>query len=247
MKPLSILVACGALMACLAACSSDDSAGAAGAAGTAGAAGSGGTGGSGGGGGAGGTVDDSGVPEDGGDVDAAVQPEGGAKTIATIDTSKGKIVLELNPDKSPITVDNFKKYADDKFYDGLIFHRVMKGFMIQGGGLNDLMQEQTATYDPIINEAKTSKLSNVKGTIAMARTSDPNSATSQFFINTVDNLFLDPGGSPDNPDGYAVFGAVTQGMDVVAAIEAVPVAKKGMYDNVPVDPVLINSIVVEIK
>ncbi|MBI5534732.1 MAG: peptidylprolyl isomerase [Deltaproteobacteria bacterium] len=181
------------------------------------------------------------------DADAAVPAEGGTKTIATLDTSKGKIVIELNPDKSPITVDNFKKYADDKFYDGLIFHRVIKDFMIQGGGLNENMQEQTATYEPIINEAKTSKLSNLKGTIAMARTSDPNSATSQFFINTVDNKFLDPGGSPQNPDGYAVFGMVVEGMEVVAAIESVPTGSKMGYDDVPIDPVLINSVVVEQK
>lgn len=162
---------------------------------------------------------------------------------ATIDTSKGKIVLELYPDKAPITVENFQAYANDNFFNGLIFHRVIKGFMIQGGGLDEAMNPQTATYPAILNEAKTSGLSNVAGTIAMARTSDPNSATSQFFINTVDNTFLDPGGG--SADGYAVFGKVTQGMDVVQTIENVATQSVGGYDDVPVDPVLINSVVVQ--
>jgi cyclophilin family peptidyl-prolyl cis-trans isomerase len=182
-------------------------------------------------------------PTDGGyDV---YTPPTGKKLVATITTSMGNIVVELNSSAAPITTTNFKNYADAKFFDGLIFHRVIKGFMIQGGGFLPGMKERKAIFPPIIDEAKTSGLSNTAGTIAMARTDDPNSATSQFFINTVDNVFLDP--STKNPDGYAVFGAVTQGMDVVSAIESVATKTIGINENVPVTPVLINSVVVEEK
>ena len=168
---------------------------------------------------------------------------GGAALQANIDTSMGLIVVDLNPGASPITVDNFQAYADAQFYDGLIFHRVISAFMIQGGGLNPDMTQKPTLFPPIVNEAVTSGLSNLAGTIAMARTSAPNSATSQFYINTVDNTFLDP--SPSNPAGYAVFGMVTEGMDVVHAIEAVATHSVGAYDDVPVDAVLINSITVQ--
>jgi len=169
---------------------------------------------------------------------------GGAQPLrATIDTSEGIIVVDLEPTLTPVTVENFKKYADAQFYDGLVFHRVIVDFMIQGGGLSPDMTEKDPLFAPIVNEAVGSGLSNVAGTIAMARTSAPNSATSQFYINTVDNTYLDP--STDNPAGYAVFGMVSTGMDVVETIENVPTHTVGAYDDVPVTTVLINSIVVE--
>ena len=177
------------------------------------------------------------------------QAEGGSggtaaiELHATIDTNKGPIVVELNSAASPITVENFRSYADAQFYDGLIFHRVIKDFMVQGGGLLPDMTEKTPLFPPIVNEAQSSGLSNLTGTIAMARTSVPNSATSQFYINTADNTFLDPG--QDTTAGYCVFGMVIEGMPVVTTIENVATQSVGAYDDVPVDPVLINSIVVE--
>jgi len=162
----------------------------------------------------------------------------------------GTIVVELNPTASPITVENFKKYADQSFFDGLIFHRVIKDFMIQGGGLTPDMKEKTPLFPPIVDEAKTSGLSNLRGTIAMARTQAADSATSQFFINVVDNTFLDPGpadaGAVD-PNGYCVFGTVIQGMDVVDEIQVVPTHTVGLYQDVPVDPILINSLAVTLQ
>lgn len=155
-------------------------------------------------------------------------------------TSKGDIIIELNPDKAPITVKNFLSYVDDKFYDGTIFHRVIKGFMIQGGGLTPDMKTKAEKRPPIKNEANNG-LKNRRGTIAMARTQDIDSATCQFFINLVDNPFLDH--VPNDPAkfGYAVFGRVVQGMDVVDAIANVPTTTKGMYRDVPVETVLIIS------
>jgi peptidyl-prolyl cis-trans isomerase B (cyclophilin B) len=175
-------------------------------------------------------------------LDAAV--EAGPKLLATIQTGKGQIVVELDPAHAPITVDNFRKYADQSFFDGTLFHRVIKGFMIQGGLLLPDMTEKDALFDPITNEAKASGLLNTRGTIAMARTSDPDSATSSFFINTVDNTDLDPSSSSA---GYCVFGKVVEGMTVVGAIESVPTHTIGMYQNVPVDDVVIESIVVQQK
>ncbi|OHB47523.1 MAG: hypothetical protein A2Y10_14390 [Planctomycetes bacterium GWF2_41_51] len=150
-----------------------------------------------------------------------------------ISTSKGDIVVELNQEKAPVTVANFLKYVDANFYDGTIFHRVIKGFMIQCGGMTADMS-QKKTNPPITNESKNG-LKNLRGTLAMARTSDPDSATSQFFINHADNDFLDYG---VRDAGYAVFGKVVEGMDVVDAIATV----KTRPGDVPVETVLINSI-----
>jgi cyclophilin family peptidyl-prolyl cis-trans isomerase len=137
-----------------------------------------------------------------------------------LDTSEGKIVLELDAQKAPVTVANFLQYVKDKHYDGLVFHRVIKGFMIQGGGYDEKYNERK-TRAPIANEAKNG-LKNARGTIAMARTSDPNSATAQFFINHADNANLD---FPSFDGwGYAVFGKVVEGMDVVDKIAAAPTA-----------------------
>jgi peptidyl-prolyl cis-trans isomerase A (cyclophilin A) len=153
-----------------------------------------------------------------------------------LDTSKGPITLELYPDKAPITVENFLKYVDDGFYDNLIFHRVIPKFMIQGGGMTDQMQEKKAAKRAPIKNESDNGLSNKRGTIAMARTSDPNSATCQFFINHRDNPDLDTLGG-----GYAVFGKVTQGMDVVDAIAEVTRANRAGHSDVPVTPIYIKS------
>ncbi len=150
-------------------------------------------------------------------------------------TSKGEIVIEMNEEKAPVTVKNFVEYVKDGHYDGLIFHRVIKGFMIQGGNF-DADMNRSETKKPIVNEADNG-LSNLRGTIAMARTNDPNSATDQFFISDTDNLFLDYG--PGNP-GYAVFGKVVEGIETVDAIADV---KTGAQD-VPVETVTIESAVV---
>jgi cyclophilin family peptidyl-prolyl cis-trans isomerase len=166
--------------------------------------------------------------------------------VVIIDTSMGKIEVELYPGKAPITVKNFLSYVDDKFYDGTIFHRVMgkentekqKDFMIQGGGFKPGMKEKKDTKDPIKLESGKG-LSNVRGTIAMARTMDPDSATAQFFINVVDNKFLD---KSDDSDGYAVFGKVTKGMDVVDKIKAVETGNRGGHESVPVKDIIIKSI-----
>lgn len=180
--------------------------------------------------------------EDAAQADVTGDDASGAPA-AVIETTFGTIRIELNPDASPITVENFRKYADASFYDGLLFHRVIPDFMIQGGGLEPGMVERDALFDPIVNEAATSGLSNLRGTIAMARTSAPNSATSQFFINTADNTFLDAGQS--DPAGYAVFGTVTEGMDVVDQISAVETHSVGIYDDVPVQDVVMTSVRVQ--
>jgi cyclophilin family peptidyl-prolyl cis-trans isomerase len=153
-------------------------------------------------------------------------------------TSMGSIVIELNSEKAPITVKNFLQYAKDGFYNGTIFHRTIEGFMIQGGGFTKDMAEKP-TAGEIKNEAQNG-LKNERGTIAMARRQDPNSASSQFFINHKDNTSqLD---YPLNNGGYAVFGKVTQGMDVVDKIAKVRTSNKGMHQNVPVEPIIIQSI-----
>ena len=154
-----------------------------------------------------------------------------------LSTSQGDIVLELDPTKAPKTVANFLGYVKDKHYDGTVFHRVIDGFMIQGGGFTPDMQ-QKPTKGPIELEARNG-LKNDRGTIAMARTGNPNSATSQFFINVVNNDML----NAPNPDGfgYAVFGKVVSGMDVVDKIRAVATGNKGMFQNVPVTSVNIIS------
>ncbi len=156
-------------------------------------------------------------------------------------TTLGEVVVELDPVKAPRTVENFLRYVEDKHYDGLVFHRVIDGFMIQGGGFTPDMQ-QKATRAPIPLESRNG-LKNERGTIAMARTGVPDSATAQFFINVVDNRMLDF----PNPDGhgYAVFGKVVQGMDVVDRIRAVATASRGPHQNVPTTAVVINRAVVE--
>lgn len=157
-----------------------------------------------------------------------------------ISTSMGDIYAELYKSKAPITVTNFVNYINDKYFDGLIFHRVIPNFMIQGGGMTADMSDK-ATRNPIAIESNNG-LKNLRGTLAMARTQDPNSATSQFFINHVDNPFLDYKAPTMQGYGYAVFGKVTKGMDVVDKIAMVKTTTKGFHENVPVTPVVIKSI-----
>ncbi len=161
------------------------------------------------------------------------------KPVVRLETTRGNIVLELDREKAPKTVDNFLALVESGFYKGTIFHRVIKGFMVQGGGLTEDMN-QKPTGAPIPNEADNS-LKNVRGSIAMARTQDPHSATSQFFINTVDNAFLNHSSKTLSGWGYCVFGRVVEGMDVVDAIEASPTTTQGMYTDVPVEPIVINE------
>ena len=157
-------------------------------------------------------------------------------------TSAGDIVVELDAAKAPKTVANFVEYVKAGHYDGTIFHRVIPNFMIQGGGMTPDMKEK-ATRAPIPLESGNG-LDNVRGTLAMARTMDPNSATAQFFINVVDNGFLNKAQSRDG-NGYAVFGKVVSGMEVVDKIRAVATGNKGMHQNVPLEPVLINKATLE--
>lgn len=158
-------------------------------------------------------------------------------------TNKGTIVLELNAEKAPETVANFLEYARSGFYDGTIFHRVIPGFMIQGGGFVPGMT-QKSTRAPIKNEADNG-LKNDLGTIAMARTPDPNSASSQFFINAKDNGFLNHSAPTAQGWGYCVFGKVVDGLDVVKAIETVPTTSRGGHQDVPSDDVIIEKVTVE--
>jgi peptidyl-prolyl cis-trans isomerase A (cyclophilin A)/peptidyl-prolyl cis-trans isomerase B (cyclophilin B) len=161
--------------------------------------------------------------------------------VIVMKTNMGTIEVELYPDKAPTTVENFLRYVDEGHYDGTIFHRVIKGFMIQGGGFDTNMQ-QKSTHDPIKNEANNG-LKNEPGTIAMARTSDPHSATAQFFINTVNNTFLNFTSESGRGWGYTVFGKVTSGMDVVTKIEATPTgAKRPFPKDVPQETVIIESV-----
>lgn len=156
-----------------------------------------------------------------------------------LETNHGVIRLELFEQQAPVTCANFKQYVEDGFYDGLIFHRVIANFMIQGGGFEQGMR-QKATRDNIKNEADNG-ISNETGTIAMARTPDPHSASAQFFINTKDNAFLDYKSPTPQGYGYAVFGKVVEGLDVVKKIEAVATTSKGGHEDVPVDDVIILS------
>ncbi len=173
-------------------------------------------------------------------------PASGAPAAAgpkvRLSTSMGDIVLELYKDKTPKTVDNFVQYVKAGHYDGTIFHRVIENFMIQGGGMKPDLSEKP-TRAPIPLESRTG-LSNVKYTVAMARTMVPNSATSQFFINVNDNVFLDQPNSRDG-EGYAVFGKVIAGTDVVEKIKAVETKAKGPHQNVPVQPVIIKKATLE--
>jgi cyclophilin family peptidyl-prolyl cis-trans isomerase len=157
-------------------------------------------------------------------------------------TSAGDIVIELDKAKAPKTVENFVQYVKDGHYNGTVFHRVIPSFMIQGGGMTADMTEKK-TRPPIPLESRNG-LSNVRGSIAMARTGDPNSATSQFFINVQDNARLDAANARDG-NGYAVFGKVISGMDVVDKIRVVPTSSKGMHDDVPMMPVTINKATIE--
>jgi cyclophilin family peptidyl-prolyl cis-trans isomerase len=153
-------------------------------------------------------------------------------------TSLGRMVIELDAGKAPLTVNNFLQYVRDGYYDGTIFHRVIDGFMIQGGGFTPSMVEKRAGQ-PIQNEAKNG-LKNRRGTIAMARRPDPHSATAQFFINQQDNTALD---SPGRDGwGYAVFGRLTEGIEVVDKIARVPTGNRGMHQDVPVEPIVIQSV-----
>jgi len=170
----------------------------------------------------------------------ATQPAMAQKVLLA--TSAGDIVLELDREKAPKTVDNFLQYVKAGHYDGTIFHRVIENFMIQGGGMKPDMSEKPVRA-PIPLESR-SGLSNKVGTVAMARTGVPDSATAQFFINVRDNNFLDQPNSRDG-QGYAVFGKVIQGMDVVEKIRTVPTANSGPHQNVPVTPVTIRKATLE--
>jgi cyclophilin family peptidyl-prolyl cis-trans isomerase len=187
-----------------------------------------------------GAVDESGS---GSSTAAESSTGGGDGTLVTLETTLGDIVIQLDPAAAPITSENFLAYVESGFYDGTdgdgatIFHRVIPGFVIQGGGLREDMSSKP-TMPPIVNEFGNG-LTNVRGAISMARTNDPDSATSQFFINVVDNANLDV------PPGYAVFGMVVAGMDVVDAIVAVPTTSMGPYDDVPVEPIPILSATVQ--
>jgi cyclophilin family peptidyl-prolyl cis-trans isomerase len=163
-----------------------------------------------------------------------------ANPSVVVKTSMGSFTIELFPDRAPETVKNFLQYVDDGFYAGTIFHRVIDGFMIQGGGLDKGMTKK-ATRAPIVNEAG-NKLKNTVGTVAMARTGEPNSATAQFFVNVNDNTPLDYRDSSREGIGYCVFGKVTSGMDVVEKIKAVPTGVKNGMRDVPLTPVVIESI-----
>ena len=159
--------------------------------------------------------------------------------IVLLETTSGDILIELYPDKAPETVKNFLQYVDDGFYNNTIFHRVIPGFMIQGGGMGARMDEKE-TREPIKNEADNG-LKNERGTIAMARTMEPHSASAQFFINLVDNDFLNFSEPTINGWGYCVFGKVTDGMDVVDKIAKVKTKTVGIHENVPADLVMITS------
>ena len=162
-----------------------------------------------------------------------------ANPVVALETSLGTITITLNKEKAPISVRNFLNYVKEGFYDGTIFHRVIKDFMIQGGGFDAAMQQKKTKF-AIKNEA-TNGLSNKRGTVAMARTAVVDSATSQFFINTVDNAFLDNRGKTPDLFGYAVFGEVTGGMEVVDTIRAVKTGKQAGHSDVPLEPVTIIS------
>jgi cyclophilin family peptidyl-prolyl cis-trans isomerase len=163
-----------------------------------------------------------------------------ANPTVEISTSLGSIRAELYADKAPKTVENFLQYAKAEFYDGTVFHRVIPGFMVQGGGFTAEM-EQKRTREPIANEAQNG-LKNAVGTLAMARTPNPHSATAQFFINVADNDFLNFTAPTQQGFGYTVFGRVTQGMDIVNRIAAVPTGNRGGQQNVPLKPVVIQKV-----
>ena len=175
---------------------------------------------------------------------ALALPLAAAAQTVKLATSMGDIVIQLDAAKAPKTVDNFVQYVKAGHYDGTVFHRVIENFMIQGGGMTADLKEKP-TRPPIPLESRNG-LSNVRGSVAMARTADPNSATAQFFINVKDNAFLDAANARDG-NGYAVFGKVVSGMDVVDKIRAVPTASKGPYQDVPVKPVTIDKAILTEK
>jgi cyclophilin family peptidyl-prolyl cis-trans isomerase len=173
------------------------------------------------------------------------ETQGKSNPSVVMSTNMGEIRIELFAGQAPVTTENFLDYASEGFYDGLIFHRVIPGFMVQGGGF-DRQMKQKATRSPIKKEA-TNGLQNRVGSIAMARTSVVDSATAQFFINLKDNSFLDHRNTSADGFGYAVFGQVVEGMDVVQKIEGVKTASRGSYQDVPVEPVVIQSVRVETR
>ena len=170
-------------------------------------------------------------------------PEEDQMSLVTISTSAGDIHLELDADNAPITVANFLKLAEDGYYTGTIFHRIIEGFMVQGGGLDENMTPKPTNTDPIQNEANNG-LRNNRGSIAMARTMDPHSATGQFFINHKDNDFLNHTAETSQGWGYAVFGSVIDGMDVVDQIALSTTSTVGGYADAPLEPTVINSVTV---
>ncbi len=170
---------------------------------------------------------------------AEAQGQAKANPRVALDTTKGRIVIELYPEKAPKTVANFLQYVNSGFYNGVIFHRVIPGFMIQGGGFNPDMT-QKPTKGSVQNEADNG-LRNERGTIAMARTSDPHSASAQWFINVADNRSLDHTSKTPQGWGYAVFGKVVEGMDVADAIVGVRTTRKGPHSDVPVEPITITK------
>ncbi len=182
------------------------------------------------------------LQEPGAEENPTPSAEKGNAMIVDMQTSEGNIVIELYPDKAPETVANFVQYARDGFYDGTIFHRVIPGFMIQGGGFEPDMSQKPARA-PIKNEADNG-LKNDAGTLAMARTPDPNSASSQFFINAKDNGFLNYSNPTPQGWGYCVFGKVTEGMDVVQKIEQVKTTNRAGHQDVPEEPVVIEKVTV---
>lgn len=174
------------------------------------------------------------------DAHKSVSTKSKDSNMVIIKTSKGNIEVELYADKAPVTVKNFLSYVESNHYEGTIFHRVIPNFMIQGGGF-DINFRQKATAAPIVNEAANG-LKNTRGTLAMARTMEVNSATAQFFINTVDNDFLDHKTKTPQGFGYCVFGKVVKGMDVVDKIAAIKTGNRGPHQNVPLENIIIVSI-----
>ena len=176
-------------------------------------------------------------------INNGVNAEMATNTIITVKTSLGDIKLELFNDKAPITAENFEKYIKSNYFTNSIFHRVIKDFMVQGGGFTPEMEEKE-TMSPIKNEAN-NKISNERGTIAMARTNDPHSASAQFFINLKDNTFLDFKSETTQGWGYCVFGKVTEGIEVIDEIAMVDTGSYGPHQDVPKDPVIIKEIIIE--
>lgn len=166
------------------------------------------------------------------------------ETKVVIDSNRGQITIALDHENTPETTENFLKYVQNQFYNETIFHRVINGFMIQGGGFDKDMQQKKVLFSPIQNEAKNAK-PNKRGSIAMARTSDPHSATAQFFINVKDNNFLNHSSETTQGFGYCVFGQVIEGMEIVDSIKEVSTSSQSGHSDVPIVPVLIHSITVQ--